>query len=89
VLRAHRQEQDRDRQLFGPDYDDHNLVFCQPTGAYYSPDRLGARVVELMRKAGLEGVSLHSLRHYAASGTMPRVGGRAAIHIGLSCADAA
>jgi len=67
VLRAHRQEQDRDRQLFGTDYDDHNLVFCQPTGAYYSPDRLGARVVELMRKAGLQGVSLHSLRHSHAS----------------------
>jgi integrase/recombinase XerD len=31
----------------------------------------------------------HSLRHYAASRTMPRVGARAAIHIGLSCADAA
>ncbi len=67
VLRAHRQEQDRDRQLFGPEYDDHNLVFCQPHGAYYSPDRLGARVVEIMRKAGLEGVSLHSLRHSHAS----------------------
>jgi integrase len=45
VLRAHRQEQQRDRQLFGPDYEDHNLVFCQPNGAFYSPDRLGARVV--------------------------------------------
>ena len=61
VLRAHRQEQQRDRKLFGADYQDHNLVFCQPNGAHYSPDRLGARVVELMRKAGLEGVSLHSL----------------------------
>jgi integrase len=67
VLRAHRKEQQRDRQLFGPDYNDHNLVFCQPSGAYYSPDRLGARVVELMRKAGLEGVRLHSLRHSHAT----------------------
>jgi integrase len=67
VLRAHREEQQRDRQLFGPDYQDRNLIFCQPNGAYYSPDRLGARVVELMRKVGLEGVSLHSLRHSHAS----------------------
>jgi integrase len=67
VLRAHRQEQQRDRELFGPDYEDHNLVFCQPSGAYYSPDRLGARVVELMRKAGLGGVSLHSMRHSHAT----------------------
>jgi integrase len=43
------------------------LIFCQPDGNYYSPDRLGARVVELMRKVGLQGVSLHSLRHSHAS----------------------
>jgi hypothetical protein len=67
VLRDHRVEQDRDRELYGPDYQDHNLVFCQPNGAYYSPDRMGARVSELMRKAGLHGVSLHSLRHSHAS----------------------
>ena len=67
VLSAHWEEQQRDRQLFGEGYDDHNLIFCQPGGAYYSPDRLGARVVELMRKVGLAGVSLHSLRHSHAS----------------------
>ncbi len=43
------------------------MIFCQPSGAYYSPDRLGARVVEMMRKVGLTGVSLHSLRHSHAS----------------------
>ena len=53
--------------MFGADYGDHNLIFCQPGGQYYSPDRLGARVVELMRKVGLQGVSLHSLRHSHAS----------------------
>ncbi len=67
VLKEHRQEQDSDRQLLGRGYHDQDLVFCQPTGAYYSPDRLGARVAEMMRKAGLQGVSLHSLRHSYAS----------------------
>jgi integrase len=67
VLREHRAEQDRDRALYGSDYEDHNLVFCQPSGAFYSPDRMGARVAELMRKSGLHGVSLHSLRHSHAS----------------------
>jgi integrase len=67
VLRAHRVEQDRDKELYGPGYQDHNLIFCQPEGGYYSPDRIGARVVELMRKVGLSGVSLHSLRHSHAS----------------------
>jgi len=67
VLDEHRTEQDRDRALFGKTYNENNLIFCQPDGNYYSPDRLGARVVELMRKVGLQGVSLHSLRHSHAS----------------------
>lgn len=53
--------------MFGQAYGGHNLVFCQPNGEYYSPDRLGARVVELMRKVGLHRVTLHSLRHSHAS----------------------
>jgi integrase len=48
-------------------YEDRNLVFCQTNGTYYSPDRMGARVAELLRKAGLHGVSLLSLRHSHAS----------------------
>ena len=67
VLADHRAEQANDKSLFGPDYEDHGLIFCQPHGAYYSPDREGARVVELMRAVGLKGVSLHSLRHSFAS----------------------
>src|ERR1035438_7279515 len=55
------------RRMFGADYIDCNLIFCQPDGRYYSPVRLGARVVELMRKVGLHGVSLHALRHSHAS----------------------
>ena len=46
---------------------DNNPIFCQPDGGYYSPDRLGARVAKTMKKAGLNGVSLHSLRHSHAS----------------------
>jgi hypothetical protein len=45
VLKEHRAQQDRDRALFGAKYVDNNLIFCQPDGHYYSPDRLGARVV--------------------------------------------
>jgi integrase len=67
ALRDHRQQQDSDRKMFGRAYQRHNLIFCQPNGAYYSPDRCGARVKELMVKEGLSGVSLHSLRHSNAS----------------------
>ena len=41
VLADHRAEQDNDKRLYGPDYQDHDLIFCQPNGAYYSPDRVG------------------------------------------------
>ena len=51
VLQDHRREQDRDRDLFGRDNVENGLIFCQPNGMYYSPDRMGARAVELMRKA--------------------------------------
>jgi integrase len=67
VLQEHRAEQENDRATFGRDYVNNALIFCQPAGRYYSPDRVGARVAELMRKVGLQGVSLHSLRHSHAS----------------------
>jgi integrase len=67
ALRSHQTVQDRDKDLFAACYQDNQLVFCKPDGHYYSPDRVGARVVELMKKAGIEGVSLHSLRHTHAS----------------------
>ena len=72
VLAAHRVDQARDRQMFGPDYRNNGLIFCQPNGAYYSPDRVGARVVEMMRKVGLTGASLHSLRHSHASNLLSK-----------------
>ena len=67
VLADHRGEQNNDKRLYGPEYQDHGLVFCQPNGAYYSPDKMGCRVKELMVAVGLKGVSLHSLRHSFAS----------------------
>jgi integrase len=63
ALREHHTDQARDREFFGADYQAHSPVFCGPEGTYYSPDRVGARIVEVMKKAGLAGVSLHSLRH--------------------------
>lgn len=59
---------EQDKLNFGHDYRDNGLVFCQPNGSYYSPDRVGARVKEVLQKArGLSGFSLHSLLHSHAS----------------------
>ena len=40
VLAEHRTEQENDKRLFGPDYEDPGLIFCPPGDAYYSPDRV-------------------------------------------------
>jgi len=57
------------RSIYGHDDEERSggLVFCQPNGYYWSPNNIGLRVSELLRKAGLHGFSLHSLRHSHAS----------------------
>jgi integrase len=64
VLRVHRGAQSENRRLFGPDYrDDLNLVFSTPEGDYLKPDTLTSKVCLLAKKAGMSGISLHTLRH--------------------------
>jgi integrase len=67
ALREHRAQQDGDRAMFGADYQENDLVFCQPGGAHYNPCSTGNRVSALMKSVGLDDVSLHSLRHTHAS----------------------
>jgi integrase len=71
VLADWKKVQDKDRELYGTNYADHQLVFCRPDGEYYVPSQVGARVSELMRKVGLRR-SLHSLRHTHASGMLSK-----------------
>jgi integrase len=67
VLREHKAEQEQHRALYGDTYANRNLVFARPDGEYYSPDKMGTRIRAAMKRAGLMGVSLHSLRHSHAS----------------------
>jgi integrase len=67
ALREHQRDQDRDRELYGRDYAELGLIFARPDGQHYNPDKQGRRVREAMRRAGLAGVTLHSLRHTHAS----------------------
>jgi integrase len=68
VIRQHcQQQQATDRAMFGPDYKDHDLIFCRPDGEYYCPDQMSVRVTALTRKLGMKGIGLHSLRHSHAS----------------------
>lgn len=64
ALREHRGQQAENRRLYGPDYrDDLNLVFATLEGDYLKPDSVTAKVCLLAKKAGMKGVSLHTLRH--------------------------
>ncbi len=71
VLERWKVEQDRDRELYGAEYAGHGLIFCRPDGEYYRPGQVGARVSEVMRKAGIRR-SLHGLRHSHASGLLSK-----------------
>ena len=55
VLRQHCAHQANDRQMFCPDYKDHDLILCRPDGEYYCPDQMSVRVTALTRKLGLKG----------------------------------
>jgi integrase len=67
TLTEHREQQEQDKRAFGAAWQNNGLVFAQPNGRFWGPNNIGIRVSELMKKAGLVGFSLHSLRHSHAS----------------------
>jgi integrase len=67
-LKVHKEQQDRNRAMFGPDYrTDLDLIFADPAGNYLMPHSVTRAAVRLAKKAGLKGVGLHTLRHTHAS----------------------
>jgi integrase len=50
--------------MFGIDYrSDLDLVFCHPDGYYIRPRTVSKGARRMAKKAGLSGVSLHTVRH--------------------------
>lgn len=72
ALQFLRDQQSEHRRLFAGDYQDHGLMFCQPSGAYYEPDLVSQVVIRRMRKAGISEASFHTLRHTHASNLLSR-----------------
>jgi integrase len=66
VLLEHRAQVEEEKQLFGPDYKDNDLVFPTPDGDYYQPDQVTGRISKFMQQVGVN-ASLHSLRHFSGS----------------------
>ena len=64
MLRTHRERQE---ELLGGPVPDDRLVFSDPDGTPWRPDTLSHVFGRIARKAGLEGVRLHDLRHAHAT----------------------
>jgi len=67
LLREHRAMQNTHRLALGPAFEDHDLVFCQPTGRPYEPGQISRAFGRLIRSTQLPEVRFHDLRHTAAS----------------------
>jgi integrase len=67
ALRRHRDLQQLERDLAGPAYEDHDLVFCDELGRPIHPQRLTEWFSRHRKAAGLPTGSLHVLRHTAAT----------------------
>ena len=64
LLRNLKERQKEARRMFGFDYRaDLDLVFCHPGGYYIRPRTVSKAARRIAKKAGLIGVSLHTMRH--------------------------
>ena len=67
ALQAHREEQERERQLRELRWQDTNLVFTTSVGTPISPRNLSRSFDALLPRLGLPSIRFHDLRHTAAS----------------------
>ena len=67
ALRAHREKHEADRASLGTTLADNALVFSQPDGSPFLPDTVSHAFAKIVRRAGLQGIRLHDLRHAHAS----------------------
>jgi integrase len=64
LLRELKTRQEGTRRMFGFDYrTDLDLVFCHPDGKYIRPGVVTKAARRIAKKAGLLGVSMHTMRH--------------------------
>lgn len=76
ALAEHKRQQDQARE--DPDYEDHDLVFCQPNGQPLRPGYVTEHFLTFLRRAQLPRIRLHDLRHthatmLLAAGVHPKI----------------
>lgn len=67
VLRAHREVQDLDRMVAGDEWPTYGLVFCQPDGTPYHPERVSDAFDRAVRKVGVPRIPFKNMRHTHAT----------------------
>jgi integrase len=72
ALREQRIQQQRHKELFGPDYRDLDLVFAMPDGSVWAPDRFTDAYMAFARSRKAVGIRFHDLRHTHASELLRR-----------------
>jgi integrase len=67
VLLAHRDRQEIEKRAAGSGYNSLNLVFCSKVGTYIETRRLNITLNKLLKKAKIEHINFHALRHTFAT----------------------
>lgn len=67
ALRQWRARQNEERLIMGDAWVDTGLVFTTPLGTMVDPDNLAHMLARVARRAGLSGVTAHTLRHTYAT----------------------
>jgi integrase len=67
VLEKHRTFQEGEKRVAGSAYNKQGLVFCSNVGTYIEPTRINTTLGKLRKKAGLEHINFHALRHTFAT----------------------
>ena len=66
-LRNHRVRQLQDRQQWGDDYEENDLVFCRENGSPLHPHTFSQAFERIVARSGLPKIPLHGLRHTHAT----------------------
>ena len=67
ALAAHREAQQVEKEMFGQDYDDHDLVFSLPDGVPLRPKTVTEAFARNAAACELPAIRLHDMRHGACS----------------------
>ena len=72
LLKAHRVQQNRERLEAGSEWDDRDLVFCQPDGHPVDPRADWDEWRAILEAAGVPHMGVHGMRHSAATFALER-----------------